>query len=112
MERIHVRVLACHSLLERQNISVLLGYIHLKKGGVKKNMKNKNEKDTPRYRPRPHRDDQLEFNLNINDDRKYKLEFEIIELKEEERPQRTVKIARKNLKKMILNRINGKIGEC
>ena len=52
-------------------------------------MKNKNEKD-----------------------QKYKLEFELIELREEERPVRMVKIARKNLKKVILHRINGKIGEC
>lgn len=46
------------------------------------------------------------------EDKKYKLEFELIELREEERPVRMVKIARKNLKKLILNRINGKIGEC
>jgi hypothetical protein len=46
------------------------------------------------------------------EDKKYKLEFELIEIKEEERPVRMVKIARKNLKKLILNRINGKIGEC
>jgi len=46
------------------------------------------------------------------EDKKYKLEFELIELREEERPVRIAKIARKNLKKLILNRINGKIGEC
>ena len=46
------------------------------------------------------------------DGRKYHLDFEIIDLREQERPVRMVKIARKNLKKLILNRINGKIGEC
>ncbi len=73
-------------------------------------MKNKKEKS--RYKSKLHRDDQSEFSLNINEDRKYHLDFEIIDLREQERPVRMVKIARKNLKKLILNRINGKIGEC
>ena len=46
------------------------------------------------------------------EDQKYHLDFEIIDVKEQERPVRMVKIARKNLKKLILHRINGKIGEC
>jgi len=46
------------------------------------------------------------------EDKKYKLEFEIIELKEQERPTKMAKITRKNLKKLILHRIDGKIGEC
>lgn len=46
------------------------------------------------------------------EDKKYKLEFELIEIKEEERPQRMAKLTRKNLKKLVLNRIDGKIGEC
>jgi uncharacterized membrane protein YkoI len=46
------------------------------------------------------------------DDRKYHLDFEVIDLKEQKRPEKMVKIARKNLKKVILHRINGKIGEC
>ena len=62
-------------------------------------MKNKKEKS--RHQSRLTRDD-----------RKYKLEFEIIEIKEQKRPERMVKIARKNLKKVILHRIDGKIGEC
>lgn len=49
---------------------------------------------------------------NKIEDRKYKLEFEIIEVKEAERPKKMAKITRRNLKKLILNRINGKIGEC
>jgi hypothetical protein len=75
-------------------------------------MKNKKTEDRSRYQSRPHRDDQSEFNLNINDDRKYHLDFEIIDLREQKRPERLVKTARKNLKKVILHRINGKIGEC
>ncbi len=46
------------------------------------------------------------------EDRKYHLDFEIIDLREQKRPEKMVKIARKNLKKVILHRINGKIGEC
>lgn len=49
---------------------------------------------------------------NKNDDQKYKLDFELIEIKEELRPVRMVKMAKKNLKKVILHRIDGKIGEC
>jgi len=56
------------------------------------------------------------FKINMKnkktEDRKYHLDFEIIDLREQKRPERLVKTARKNLKKVILNRINGKIGEC
>ena len=72
----------------------------------------KNKKKRSRCQPKFHRDDQSEFNLNIDDNRKYKLELEVIELKEQERPIKMVKMARKNLKKLILHRIDGKIGEC
>ena len=75
-------------------------------------MKKNKIDDQSRCQSRLHRDDQSEFSLNTNDDRKYKLDFEIIEVKEEQRPIRMAKIARKNLKKLILNRINGKVGEC
>jgi len=51
--------------------------------------------------------------MNKNtEDKKYKLELEIIEIKEQERPLKMVKIAKKNLKKLILHRINGKSGLC
>ena len=65
-------------------------------------MKNKKEKSQ----------DQLEINLKINEDRKYHLDFEIIDLREQDRPARMLKTAKKSLKKVILHRINGKIGEC
>lgn len=75
-------------------------------------MKNKKIEDLSRYQSRLHRDDQSKFNLNINDDRKYHLDFEIIDLREQKRPEKMVRITRRNLKKLILNRIDGKIGEC
>jgi hypothetical protein len=42
----------------------------------------------------------------------YKLELEIIELRDEFQPQRMAKTAKKSLRKMILNKIDGKMGEC
>jgi hypothetical protein len=49
---------------------------------------------------------------NRNSNRKYKLELEVVELKEQYQPQRMVRIAKKSLKKMILSKIEGKMGEC
>ncbi len=46
------------------------------------------------------------------EEKKYKLELEVVELQEQFQPQRMAKIAKKSLKKMILNRIDGKMGEC
>ena len=48
---------------------------------------------------------------NKNTD-KYYLELEVIETKEQERPQKMLKMTKKNLRKLILHRINGKVGEC
>lgn len=70
-------------------------------------MKDKNEKDQSRF----HQGSQSEFNLNINEDR-YKLELEVVEMQDQYQPQRMAKIAKKSLRKMILNKIDGKMGEC
>ncbi len=52
-------------------------------------------------------------NMKIKiDDRKYKLELEVIELKDQYQPERMVRIARKSFKKVILNKIDGNAGEC
>jgi hypothetical protein len=48
----------------------------------------------------------------ILEEKKYKLELEVIELKDQLQPQRMVKTAKKSLRKMILNKIDGKMGEC
>ncbi len=45
-------------------------------------------------------------------DKKYKLELEVVELPVQSQPQRMAKIAKKSLQKMILNKIDGKMGEC
>ena len=46
------------------------------------------------------------------EEKKYKLELEVVELKDQYQPERMVKLARKNLKKVILNKIDGNVGEC
>lgn len=50
--------------------------------------------------------------MKDNKDKKYKLELEVVELQIQSQPQRMAKIAKKSLQKMILNRIDGKMGEC
>jgi hypothetical protein len=45
-------------------------------------------------------------------EKKFKLELEVIELREQSQPQRMVQTAKKSLRKMILNKIDGKMGEC
>ena len=50
--------------------------------------------------------------METNKDKKYKLELEVVELKEQLQPQRMARIAKTSLKKMILSKIDGKMGEC
>jgi hypothetical protein len=45
-------------------------------------------------------------------EKKYKLELEVIELKDQFQPQTMARTAKKSLRKMILNKIDGKMGEC
>ena len=45
---------------------------------------------------------------------KFKIEMELFELKRQinPNPRKTIKLAEKNFKKMLLNRLDGKTGEC
>jgi len=43
---------------------------------------------------------------------KFQIEMDLIEIERQIGPKKTIKLAEKNLKKMLLNRIEGKTGEC
>jgi hypothetical protein len=47
-----------------------------------------------------------------NEEIKFKIEMELIETIRQDNPRRAIKLAQKNLKKMFLNRLGGKTGEC
>ena len=46
------------------------------------------------------------------EEKKYKLELEIVELSEQSQPQKMARMAKRSLKKLVLNKIDGKMGEC
>ena len=56
----------------------------------------------------------LKMKDNKKEEVKFQIEMEFIEIKRQisPNPRRTIKLAEKNLKKMLLNRIGGKTGEC
>jgi len=43
---------------------------------------------------------------------KFKIELEVIDVRNEERANKMMKVAEKRWKKLILNRIDGNMGEC
>ena len=49
---------------------------------------------------------------NKNEEIKFQIEMELFETKSQLGSRKTIKLAEKNLKKMLLNRISGKTGEC
>lgn len=51
---------------------------------------------------------------NKNEEMKFQIEMEFVEIRRRinTNPRRTIKLAEKNLKKMLLNRIDGRTGEC
>lgn len=49
---------------------------------------------------------------NKNEEIKFQIEMELFEARTQNNSKKTIKLAEKNLKKMILNRIDGKTGEC
>jgi len=49
---------------------------------------------------------------NLNQELIFKIEISPTRMVEQYRSKRTVKSAERNLKKMLLNRIDGKTGEC
>ncbi|MDD4937472.1 MAG: hypothetical protein PHX34_00420 [Candidatus Shapirobacteria bacterium] len=49
---------------------------------------------------------------NKKEEIKFQIEMELVEIGKQNNPKRTIKLAQKNLKKMLFNRINGKTGEC
>ena len=51
-------------------------------------------------------------NNKNNQEIKFQIEMETLEIDRQIGPRKTIKLAEKNLKKMLLNRIEGKTGEC
>lgn len=51
-------------------------------------------------------------NNNDNQEIKFQIEMDFMEIERQVRPKKTIKLAEKNLKKMLINRIEGKTGEC
>jgi len=47
-----------------------------------------------------------------NEEIKFQIEMELVEIRDQNAPKKTIRLAQKNLKKMLLNRIDGKTGEC
>jgi hypothetical protein len=45
-------------------------------------------------------------------ERKYQIELEVVDVRSQVEPKKILKIARKNLKTMILNKLEGKTGMC
>ncbi len=43
---------------------------------------------------------------------KYKIELEIVERRDYNQPKRMDKMVQKNLKRIIINKLDGKMGEC
>lgn len=46
------------------------------------------------------------------EERKYQIEMEIVDIKTIVSPLKILKSMKKNLKKMVINKIEGKTGEC
>ncbi|MPM86337.1 hypothetical protein SDC9_133426 [bioreactor metagenome] len=47
-----------------------------------------------------------------NQEIKFQIEMETLEIERQSEPKKTIRLAEKNLKKILLNRISGKTGEC
>jgi hypothetical protein len=46
------------------------------------------------------------------EEKKYQIELEVIEVGKTSSPAKLMKQTRKNIKKLILNKLNGRSGEC
>jgi len=46
------------------------------------------------------------------EEKKYQIELEVVVVGKVSNSTRTIRLARKNIKKMILNKLNGRTGEC
>lgn len=51
-------------------------------------------------------------NNKNNQEIKFQIEMETLGIERQVEPRKTIRLAEKNLKKLLLNRINGKTGEC
>ena len=51
------------------------------------------------------------MNKNI-EEKKYQIELEVVEVGKTNNPSKMMKQTRKNIKKLILNKLNGRTGEC
>jgi len=47
-----------------------------------------------------------------NKEKKYQIELEVVEVGKFNNATKTIRLARKNIKKLILNKLNGRSGEC
>jgi len=52
------------------------------------------------------------MNKTKKEEIKFQIEMETLEINRQVGPRKTIKLAEKSLRKMLLNRINGKTGEC
>ena len=51
------------------------------------------------------------MNKNI-EEKKYQIELEVVEVGKTNSPAKMIRQTRKNIKKLILNKLNGRTGEC
>ena len=46
------------------------------------------------------------------EEKKYQIELEVVEVVKVNNPAKMIRQTRKNIKKLILNKLNGRTGEC
>ncbi len=46
------------------------------------------------------------------EEKKYQIELEVIEVGKTNSPTKMIKLTKRNIKKLILNKLNGRSGEC
>ena len=51
-------------------------------------------------------------NNKNNQEIKFQIEMDILRVERQSGPRKTIRLAEKSLRKMLLNRIEGKTGEC
>lgn len=46
------------------------------------------------------------------EEKKYQIELEVVEVGKIRNPNKIIKLTKKNIKKLVLNKLNGRSGEC
>lgn len=46
------------------------------------------------------------------EEKKFQIELEVVDTRKQDGSKRTIRSAEKNLRRLVLSRINGKTGEC